>query len=1324
MARARIYDYKFTPGTAGLGTIKVPNNVQLEDFLAVYNTTDNVPIYNFADNSLGGTAVWTNGPDADFPTAYAGTTTLTLNASTVTMNANDQLAIYYDDRSLQVIPWNFGVDAIGRERVSNPESLIDADFEYGLQKTKWENVSTNNYIPGFYEDIGGDLVFNVNGYAALLAGDDLITSNVDTSVRLSNPTSGNLTPQWVANDYGIIISQTQNTTGLVTTYVTANVNSSAERTFTVGDTTGLTAGDLVLILQRPLGGAGNTTIAVANVTSNLTTTINVANAAAATIVDGAYVVIETTTANVYEVCAVTNVAANVLTVVRQSNGTNSGAANIVIGATVNHIERIEVARVDNVPSSTSINLTRGWYNIPPASSYGVGTVIQKLSSNIEMVQMTAVSTAINGAQTITRGEFSSTALTAAGVGSPLVRMTGIFYASGDNNLPRVGVNQTDTPIDANEFVSSQNTENTNVDGINLVFQDSLNYFFYYPRRSPTLALGYPINNIATILRQAFPYTGANFDIVSIVSDGANPSTITITTRYAHGMVPGTPILVNLTSGTNQAYAEGSFLILSVPSTTTFTYQAKTGAAVSGSLAGALYVRSNATFLPRPFDGGVVISSGTPTRGASATRQTKKYFRYQSGKGIFFSTGTSLQPTFDIAGLSASGTAIGSNITVITELAHGLNPGAGCWIQNVTTSGYDQDDYIVTTIVDDVTFTVQAQAVLGSTTPVLGQQPRVSITSWHGACVRTGMFDDQNGMFWEHDGQDLCTVQRSSTSQLAGLVSVGISSNLVTGDGDTRFQDQLNNGDIVVIRGMTYAVTSILGNDRLTIVPPFRGVENQTRVKMAVRTEIRVRRPDFNIDPLDGTGPSGFTFDATKMQMYALEYSWYGAGSVIWMIRGQDGRFTWAHRRINNNINIEAFMRSGNLPARYEAINETPVSSLDGAIGSGDTQITLVDATYYPDASVPYPVFVMIDSEIIKYTNKNGNVLEGCTRGATFTQYIEGATRSFTSSAATSHDDNTGVLIISNTCTPLVNHWGSAIIMDGNFNGDEGFQFTFNRSNYGLPAVVGQKQLVFAMRLAPSVSNGIIGNLGQRDLVNRSALSLTGITIQVTGGRFLVEGIINPNNIDSANTTWVGINNAGGGFQPSFTQFTVAPRYTNETAGGVTGAPLNTVGGFERSGVKVTSSRSQTYSGLTPTNVSSSGANANISVSLTSTGTTYSTTTTAITVQVSGSGYSVGDTLRITGNLLGGATPLNDLNLTVAAVLVDITGGERLFAIPVSSTNQGVLDLGQVKQLGTSAIPGTGTFPNGPEVLAVTIQALTTVSAPIGEVQISFQESQA
>jgi len=1321
MARKRIYEYVFTPGTAGLGTVKVQNRINLEDFLAIYDTTTNASIYNFGAPTQGGTVSWVNGPTADFPTAYAGVTTLNLDFDTSSLSANNQLTIYIEDRYLSVQPWDFGMDAIGRERVANPESLIDADFEYGLQNTKWQNVSTINNIPGFFEDVGADFVINTNGYVSMLASTNLLTSAVDTSINMENQGAS----QYLSNDYALIVSQTLgNVTPFVTSFLTANVNSSAERTFSVASTTGLSVLDNLILIGLPT--TGGTTTAVSNITSTATTTVNVTSAAGAGIATGCYIIVETNTANIYEVMAVTSVATNALTVVRQSNGTNSGAANINTGRNVFVVSTLETAQVQEVTDSTTLQLNRGWYNTTAANSYVVGSVFQKLSSNVELVKMTTASTAVNGTQTIARAQFDTTALTSAGVGSPVIRMTGVWYG-GSNTIPTIGVNSTETALDPNEYISTQNTSDTDAEGINIVWLGETNNFGYYPRRSLALAPGYPLNTTDTAMRQAFAYSGADLDIVSVTSDGGNPSTITVTTRYAHGLFPGTPIVVDMTAGTNTAYAEGSFFVIAIPSTTTFQFTAKTGAIVSGSLAAVINVRINAIFLSRPFDGGVLMGPGTPARGAAAVRVTKKYFRYQSGKGIFFSTGTVLAPTFDIVFIDSDGDNVNDNIYITTDGIHGLNPGAEISISGVTTSGYDGSGYVVTSIVSDETFVVQAQVPLGggdSTLVVLGQQPRINVTKWHGSSIRCGLFDDQNGMFWENDGQSVNVVQRSSTQQTAGLVNVSVGSNLVTGDGNCRFQDQLNVGDVVVIRGMTHSVASIINNNRMTVVPTYRGVANQTRVKMGLRTEIRVRQADYNVDPLNGTGASGFTLDASKMQMYALEYSWYGAGTVIWMLRGQDGRFNHAHRRPNNNINNEAFMRSGNLPARYEAANETATSSLDGAINDSQTQITLRDATDYPAASVTYPVFVLIDSEIVRYSGKTGNTLTGCTRGATFTQWAEGQSRSYTSSAAASHADNAGVILISNTCVPLVSHWGSAVIMDGDFNGDEGFSFTYNRNNYGLPATAGASQVAFIMRLAPSVSNSIIGDLGQRDLINRAQLTLETLTVNVSAGRYLVSGILNPNNIDSANTSFTGLNNAGGGFQPSFTQFAIAPRYTTETTGGVQAAPLNTTGGFSRSGTMVSSSSIRTFSSLTPVVVSSAGSGSLITVQLQRNKTTYSIDTTAITVQNAGSGYTVGDTLKILGTNLGGATPANDLLLTVAAVSADLTGGERLFAFPIQGTGINTLDLTQIKQIGQSSIPGTGTYPNGPEVLAVVISALTTVTTPTGDVQLSFQESQA
>jgi hypothetical protein len=458
MARQRLYDYVFTPGTAGLGTIKVPGRYALSDFLAIYDTTQNVNIYNFGDPSLGGSVTYTASNTADFPTSYDGVTTLALDLNTNTLNGSNSIAIYVESESIQVKPWPFAEDAIGRQRVANPSALIDADFEYGLQNTKWQNFSTCNNIPGFYDDVGADLTVSTNGYVSFLAGDDVITSNVDTAVRLSNPG----TPQWIANDFALIISQTQgNIEPLVSTSLTANVLSPQEREFHVTSSTGFSVGDNVVIIPRPT--AGGTTVAT-SITSTATTTVVVTNAATAGIVDGTYVIVETDTAGVYETMAVTNVSTNTLTVIRQTNNTNGGGANITSGRAIYVVPAIEVATVIKVPSGTTIDVLRGWYNIPSVLTAATGSIIQKLSSNVELVEHTAISAAVNGAQTIARSAYGTTALTAAGAGSLFVRMTGVYNTSTNPEVQIVGVNAPDHGIPEFGYVNAINLEQAQANG--------------------------------------------------------------------------------------------------------------------------------------------------------------------------------------------------------------------------------------------------------------------------------------------------------------------------------------------------------------------------------------------------------------------------------------------------------------------------------------------------------------------------------------------------------------------------------------------------------------------------------------------------------------------------------------------------------------------------------------------------------------------------------------------------------------------------------------------------------------------------------------------
>ena len=142
MARQQIKQYLFVPAGAGVGKIIIPGNYSNAAIIAILNTTKQQFIYNFADSTLLGTITWSNVPDVNFPQSIDGITTVVFTTSTSTMSAADKLAVYVEVNYPAQRP--FATDAVERLRVANPQSLIDADFEYGLQNTKWQSLFVNN----------------------------------------------------------------------------------------------------------------------------------------------------------------------------------------------------------------------------------------------------------------------------------------------------------------------------------------------------------------------------------------------------------------------------------------------------------------------------------------------------------------------------------------------------------------------------------------------------------------------------------------------------------------------------------------------------------------------------------------------------------------------------------------------------------------------------------------------------------------------------------------------------------------------------------------------------------------------------------------------------------------------------------------------------------------------------------------------------------------------------------------------------------------------------------------------------------------------------
>jgi hypothetical protein len=642
----------------------------------------------------------------------------------------------------------------------------------------------------------------------------------------------------------------------------------------------------------------------------------------------------------------------------------------------------------------------------------------------------------------------------------------------------------------------------------------------------------------TVVRRGGVFSNGNAKIqVSSVAQTTGPSKVTVTTSTVHGLIAGTPICTYGWSGTG---TNGNFFIETTPAPNQFTYT-PLGSAAATPTGGSIYVQPYSFTIHRPYDGGCLISPAQPANGSTVVRQSKKVFRYQSGKGFLWSSGTLFCPNNDITSVTAAGTALYSVITITTAISHGApQVGATIELRGITTSGYN-GIYTINSVVDHLTVTVLAGSVLGDTTGVLGNQPRFIMRNWHGATVRAGPFDDQNGLFWEFDGQTLWVVKRSSTFQIAGTCLVSVNGQTLTSDtanlsNPTRFQDQLKVGDRILIRGMTHTVTSISNQTSLTFNPPYRGSANITVGTIVCRiTETRVPQSQFNKDKIDGTGPSKYNVDLTRMQMIGLQYTWYGAGFVDFMIRGLDGNWVYVHRFVNNNVNDEAYMRTGNMPVRYELINEcaAAASTLQALLAADGTSISLVDATtYWPNTGT-----VLIDNEFIKYTSKTTNSLGGLTRGASLVYNINDVDNTFkagTDGTGASHAIGSSVNLISCTCTPSLTHWGSAFIMDGQFDHDRGyfFNYQFNQSS---TLTAGTTTPLFFLRLSPSVSNGLIGDLGVRELLNRAQLLLQRLSVAVTGAGCVlnIQGVLNPIGFNGAQFTWIPINSQGG--QPSFAQ---------------------------------------------------------------------------------------------------------------------------------------------------------------------------------------------
>ena len=592
-----------------------------------------------------------------------------------------------------------------------------------------------------------------------------------------------------------------------------------------------------------------------------------------------------------------------------------------------------------------------------------------------------------------------------------------------------------------------------------------------------------------------------------------------------------------------------------------------------------------------------------------SRQTRKYFRYQSGKGIQTSLAINFIPQIPILDINyvatgvnvidtnVSGTALSTTLTVSSttglvagQRVLGTQTAQGCFeaearirtVVDATTIELTQpivSDFTggtvefakkftatarcnkphqlttalrikvintditqfniespVETVVDDFRFTYLL--LEEPTASSGGGFPTLAVLSWSDCDIRCGMFDDQNGFFYEFDGDSINCVRRSSVLQIPGRVSVTRDSHIVTGT-DTMFTSQLDPSDKIVIRGMSYKVVKVTSDNQITIQPSYRGVSNAD-VILTKTIDTKVPQTQWNIDKADGVGKSSYILDLSKIQMAYMDYSWYGAGKIRFGFKDAHGHVKYFHEFKHNNKLTESYFRSGNLPARYEIENgdkPTYVGTLfhwgtsvimdgmfqddeaylftasgnslkftnsSGTSASSNNNSSIVESyrsywTRYYYIRIPFP------SADAATLTVNTNIYEGSAANGYFANGRQINTRTYTSGST----HYVYIQYQQGTTTSFPRNYYSAINSAlGNPAVPNGTAFSVGAPATNVVNLIPLNIPLVSIRLAPSVDSSITGALGEREIINRMQLALDSVGI-LTTHETEISLIINP-----------------------------------------------------------------------------------------------------------------------------------------------------------------------------------------------------------------------
>ncbi len=209
-----------------------------------------------------------------------------------------------------------------------------------------------------------------------------------------------------------------------------------------------------------------------------------------------------------------------------------------------------------------------------------------------------------------------------------------------------------------------------------------------------------------------------------------------------------------------------------------------------------------------------------------------------------------------------------------------------------------------------------------------------------------IFDSQP-LFWDEEletGAGIATVHSSDTASSVFTSTISTAGKY-TRQTFMRFNYQPGKGQQILMTGIIQRSGGGAGvQRRIGLFDDDNGLffeDNAGTMRVIRRTSVtgspvddHVDQADWNLDKMDGNGPSGRTVDWSKTHIFVIDFEWLGVGRIRYGVF-IDGRIDYVHEFLVANTLDKVHMSTPNLPLRIQMITtgSSPVATMEAICAS-------------------------------------------------------------------------------------------------------------------------------------------------------------------------------------------------------------------------------------------------------------------------------------------------------------------------------------------------------------------------------------------------------